>query len=199
MQPQRVETIDDLTAVWRLTHDGFARAGLIKPQSARVLVHYPHLDTRHGKLYPETVVHTLEQDDKLVGTVSVTLDGPAGLHTDGIFADETNAIRRECAPRGLCLASSWRIVTEVMSNEVRAILTLLEAGYQDCLERGIDVVLATFHPRHVSFYRRVWGFTKVAGPRPENVVGGSPAVLMRADLGSELKWKKFRKRLPGVQ
>ncbi len=175
---RKATTPADLQEVWRLTHDQYVRMGYAAPRPDGMLRHY-HLDG-----IPETAVWVAEDDDgSIVGTVSLTEDNPAGLHVDEDFKDVVDEIRRECAAGGLRLSASWRIATrENLRNELGTSMALVAAIVEEVLARPHHVTLYTFNPRHESFYRRMCGLEKIAGPRPSRSVKGAPGILMRGDI-----------------
>src|SRR5947209_3989524 len=66
-----IEGEAELDAVYRLTYDSFLERGYCAPRPDRRLIHYPHLDR-----LPETMICVAISEGQIVGTVSVTLDGP---------------------------------------------------------------------------------------------------------------------------
>ena len=179
---RKATTPEDLEAVWHLTHDEYVRMGYSAPRPDGMLRHY-HLDG-----IPQTTVWVAEDDQgQIVGTVSLTEDNPAGLHTDDDFKDVVNEIRRECQASGKRLAASWRIVTRAnLHNELGVIMGLVAAIMDEVVAYPDLVSLYTFNPRHERFYRRMCGFERIAGPRPSRAVKDAPGILMRGD------WEKIQ-------
>jgi UDP:flavonoid glycosyltransferase YjiC (YdhE family) len=176
------DSIEDLEAVWRLTHDEYVRMGYSAPRPDGMLRHY-HLDG-----IPQTTVWVAEDDRRqIVGTVSLTGDNPAGLHVDDDFKDVVDGIRRECRASGKRLAASWRIVTRAnLHNELGVIMGLVAAIMDEVVACPDLISLYTFNPRHEGFYRRMCGFELIAGPRPSRAVKDAPGILMRGD------WERIR-------
>jgi hypothetical protein len=169
-----------MEAVWRLTHDEYVKMGYAAPRPDRLLRHFD-LDG-----IDETAVWIAEEEDAIgtvLGTISVTVDGPAGLHVDEEFRDAADAVRKECRLTGKKLAAPWRIVTRSDHHGQLAIsMALINACVEHVVNQGLDVTLYTFNPRHEKFYKRMLGFETIAGPRPSPAVRNAPAVLMRGDL-----------------
>lgn len=167
-------TPEEMEAVYRMTHDAYVEMGFIRPRPGGKLVHYPHLD-----FIPETTVLLARLDGRIVGTNSLTLDGPVGLHVDEDFKAETDRIRAE----GRALAASYRINT---CPEVRLrnaiVLGLIRETVRRALACGVETCLFIFHKRHERVYRRLLNMRTVA-ERPEIAcVEHFPAVFMRCDF-----------------
>lgn len=59
----------------------------------------------------------------------------------------------------------------------------------------VDVALYTFNPKRESFYRRMLGLQKIAGPREGHSVKGAPAILMRGEMSDMLaRWERVMVR-----
>ena len=108
MEIRKVSTAEEMDEVYKLTHDQYVKEGYIAPQPDGRLRHYPHLDG-----IPETTVLIAVDEGRVVGTNTLTLDGPAGLHveSDSAFKTIASFYRIAAAASGTKLACSWRIVT----------------------------------------------------------------------------------------
>lgn len=165
----------DLDHVYRLTHDAYVALGYIAPRPDGRFRHYEAVDAA-----PENMVLVALEDGAVVGTVSVTLDGPAGLHVDHDFAGETAAVRAEGRPVGAC----WRIVTEPRHRASAALVMELIRATGDVFARcGVATALCTFAPRHERAYQRAIGLTTIARTDGVGEVR-TPAVLMRGDVAT---------------
>ena len=171
----------ELDETRRLVHDAYLASGLIGPQPGGRLIYYPHLDG-----IPETTILVAELNGVIVGTSTVTCDGPAGLHLDEEYPAELHRIRGEHRR----LASSWRLAVRWDSRMYRSIfLHLLRANVGCMKERGVETCLATVLPRIVPLYRRMLGL-RVVGPATSGQVCEADSlsmfrcqtVLMRGDL-----------------
>lgn len=168
----------EMNEVYRLTHDAYVEQGYIKPQPDGRLRHYTEVDAA-----PENMVLVALEDDAIVGTVSVTLDGPAGLHVDHDFRAECDAIRAE----GHTVGASWRIITEPGHRSSMAVVVELIRSTIDVLNRfEVETILCTFNPRHERVYQRLFGMSTVAHCTTVDEVA-SAAVLMRASIPIAVK------------
>lgn len=167
-----VASADEMEAVYRITHDAYVRQGYCVPQPDGRLVHYPHLDG-----IPETTVLVAVVDGLTVGTVSITMDGPTGLHADEEFKDVCDRIRSE----GRRLAACWRIATQPRCrSEAEIVLGLVREAEAVVLRKGADTCLLIVNPRHEGIYKKLLNMETVA--RKTETIGAlrnAPPVLMR--------------------
>jgi hypothetical protein len=165
----------ELDEVHRITHDTFVDEGYVTPRPDGRLRHYPHLDDAQ-----ETTVFVAVVRGAIAGTISYTLDGPAGLHVDGDFPEEVRRVRAE----GRRLAASWRIaVRRDVRRDRRVVLGLIEQALESAVRVGVETVLCTFNPRHERTYARLLRFERVALSAETRGLANAPAVLMRLELG----------------
>lgn len=175
-----IANAEELGEVYRMTHDAYVEMGFIDPRPGGRLVHYPHLDAA-----PETTVLVAVEAGRIVGTNSLTFDGPVGLHVDEDFKAQADALRAT----GRKLASSYRINTlhecRQRSDIVKA---LIRETVRAALAGGVETCLFIFHKRHERIYRKLLNMTTLA-ERPEIAcVRNFPAVLMRCDFEDLPGW-----------
>lgn len=170
-----------MAAVWKLAYDTYRAKDYCDSDKRGTLRHYRCLDCME-----ETKVFCLGREGVLEGTISVTVDGPRGLHTDFAFPLETTNVREECKANGWKLASCWRIAT-LPENRGQAgvLMALIGRTIEYGIEIGIQEALFTFNPRHEKIYKHLVGLWKIAGPRSDKSVH-APAVLMRGN------WKRIK-------
>jgi hypothetical protein len=167
---------DELNEVYRLTHDAYVERGYCSPQPDGRLIHYPHLDR-----IPQTTVAVALQGGRIVGTVSWTLDGPAGLHVDHDFKAECDAIRRS----GARIVAGWRIATRSDCRSERAVvMALIRESVRGHADLGATVSLFTFNPRHERIYQRILNMKTIGRSDSAQGLKNAPAVLMRLDRES---------------
>jgi hypothetical protein len=160
----------EIGEIWRLTHDEYAAKGYIPFHPSRLYSHYTHLEN-----IPETTQLVAFVDGDLAGTVTYTMDGPAGLHTDIDYSVETQAIRSI----GLPLACVWRIVTDSKFHGWHSVAqALMRETARQLIERGGPIALCTFHPNHAKYYSVRIGFRLVADRPESNGFSSAPSVLM---------------------
>lgn len=174
---REARTLDDLDEVHRITHDSIVSAGYMPPQRGERIVSYPMLDPS-----PLTTILVAEADEGIVGTNSLALDGPRGLHTDHHFQAETDAVRAE----GRRLVSSFRIATDPTwpaRSSLALVMDLVKWTYFLAIHRyGFETMLCTFNPKHEGVYEKLIGARTIAR---RSSLGDDPiaagAVLMRID------------------
>ena len=169
-----VQGPEELKAVYRMTHDAYVDMGFIRPRDDGMLIHYPHLDRIN-----ETTVLLALLDGRIVGTNSLTLDGPIGLHVDEDFGLETNHIRAD----GRTLAACYRMNTlpEVRLHNA-IVMSLIRETVWRALESDVQTCLFIFHKRHERVYQRLLNMKTVAERSEIACVENFPAVFMRCDL-----------------
>ena len=188
---RKASSLKDLKAVWKLTYDAYYAEGYTEAHAHGLLAHYPHLD-----VLPETTIFLAEDGSgSLLGTISYTDDGPGGLQVDGDFQDIVNQLRASCKSDELRLGCSWRVVTQQNARGgLRVFMKLLGKLTTHLEENEIDVLLCTFNPRHISFYKKIWDM-KVLARRQAHAVKNAPGVLMRGDLTQMVsQWKLLAAR-----
>lgn len=168
----------ELDAVHRITHDSIVAGGYMLAKPDRRLDSYPMLDAS-----PLTTVLVAVCDGTIIGTNSLTADGPLGLHTDLYFPAETNAVRRDRRR----LVSSFRIATAPTVQDRHGyalILDLVKWTLVVATEAyAFETMLCTFNPKHETVYRRMLAATTLA--HQAQVAHGdvnAGAVLMRIDI-----------------
>ena len=123
---------------------------------------------------------TLSAFDKehTVATITVGLDSPEGMYVAGLYADEVAKIRG--AGKKLCEFTKLAVAETVRSNPVLGAIFHIALIYAINIHRCTDLLIEV-NPRHVNFYRRMLGFTKVGVERLDPRVH-APAVLMHLGL-----------------
>lgn len=180
-------TYAKMRKVWRFVNSVYIDKGYISGDSDLELSHYPHLD-----LINQTTVFLLEDSEGTVGTISVTEDGPCGLHVDTAFRSMLFAVRDACSIDGTKLGESWRIVTRSNVRMYRQVLfSLINVAIQELIKRRLDTTLYSFHPRHENVHKKLLGFKKIDSIEHDSMVGNAPAVLMMGDLHTIIQyWSK---------
>ncbi len=174
---REAQTIRELDEVHRITHDSIVEAGYMPPQNGGRIISYPELDSS-----PRTTILVAMEGRRVIGTNSITADGPFGLHTDRHFRAETDVIRRE----GRRLVSSFRIATDPSWTGRRSF-----ALVQDLVKWSLvvaihkydfETILCTFNPKHETVYER-WLAARtvrvIEAMEDDRIAAG--AVMMRID------------------
>lgn len=169
------DTPEQLSDVRRLTYAAYLAVGLCEINPYKRLEHYPHLDN-----IAETTVVTAMVDDKLVGSITITVDGPAGLNVDEDFPDVMRRLREP----GRRMAAAWRIVTDPSyRGDRRLVMLLMRAGFEEAIARKADWLVCSVHPRRQKVHQRLGFFTVALGNC--RALNGAAAVLMMYDVGRD--------------
>lgn len=174
---RHVRSLRELDQVHRLTHESIVSGGYMAPQPGGRLISYPELD-----LSPRTSILIAVANRAVIGTNSITADGPLRLHTDRYFPRETEAVRSE----GRRLVSSFRIATDPAwrgDGGSRLVLDLVRWSLLVAIQRyRFETILCTFNPKHRRVYERLLGARTLAQlDRIEHAGIAAGAVLMRID------------------
>ena len=116
--------------------------------------------------------------EKPLGTVTIGVDAAAGLFVDDVNKREVDAVRA----KGRRVCELIRLAVDEVADSRRVLASLFEAIY--VLGRNIFDVTDVFvevNPRHVMFYRRIFGFVVAAETKVCPRVG-APSVLLRLDV-----------------
>ncbi len=176
----KLTNFNRLPEIGELVHDTLVESGHISSRYNKFVDLYPHLNK-----IPETTILIAELNGRIIGTNSMTLDNPKGLHTDKFFKEETDSFRKQKK----ILGSSWRIATahEYRKN-IRLFLDLIQNTFFLAKEMHIETCLFVFDKRHEEFYKKLIDAEtvaeKISNIEPEIDI---PMILMRTDTENSQK------------
>ena len=155
---------------YRLAAELYRQAGLAHPDSVALAVH-PY------DAWPQTLALLAEDEaGRDAATMTLVCDGQQGLPADAVFGDELRGLRRQ----GRRLAEGVRLAIrpEHLFSEhlFRGMLALLYL-YGTRVRAATDLIVE-INPRHVAYYRRLFGFQLLGPERPCPRVQGAPARLL---------------------
>lgn len=194
MNVRQAVSLKDFETVWRLTHDVYVREGYADPRPEGILRHYPRHD-----LIDETIVLMAESEPgTLLGSISLTVDGPRGLPMDEDFKDEIDRFRAHCSGEDKKLGAYWRFVAQhSLEHETSVALQLIGASVEFGRRVPLDEILYIVNPKHVGFYRRLLSLEPIGKTRGSHSVKGAPAVLLHGDRAHVLAaWARVQMRRP---
>ena len=143
----------ELDTVYRLHHDSWVGEGYLDARPDGRLVHHPELDANRN-----TVILVAIEDRSIVGTNSLTLDGPLGVPMDHGLCDEVDRIRAE----GHTVMASWRIATEpTCRNRMTVVLALIEETAKWLVASGGTTCIYLFSKCHERIYRKLISATTI--------------------------------------
>jgi N-acyl amino acid synthase FeeM len=124
---------------------------------------------------PNCVTFTATSHDRVIGTLSLTVDSSGGLAADETFRDELETFRNAPGAK-LCELTKFAFDTGSPARPRLAalfhIIFIYGSMHHDCTDLFIEV-----NPRHRRFYEVMLGFTSVGEPRTNRNVD-APAQLM---------------------
>nr|AAO64427.1 long chain N-acyltyrosine synthase [uncultured bacterium CSLF42] len=168
-----VEDLDEMKEVYRLTHTSYVSSGYSDCHPSNMLIHYPYFDH-----IPESTILIALMHGKIVGSVSLTIDGPNGLTVDEDFKEDCDKIRAEGKP----LATVWRLVVdESHRNQRTIVMNLINEIVHRLLKNKISNCLFAVNPKHANVYQRMLNMQVVATRTTTNGLCNAPAVLLRGD------------------
>jgi hypothetical protein len=164
----------ELRMVYQLVHDCYVGKGYARPQPDGLLIHYPEFD-----FLEETTVFVAVWKGEIVGTFSFTLDGSAGMSTDGDFQEECERIRLEKRR----LATGWRLAIKKSARSHRHIvMSLIKQTIRAALAADVTSWVISVNPEHENLYRRMLNMYVVGRKETTSGLTNAPAVLMRCDI-----------------
>lgn len=121
------------------------------------------------------VTFTATSDEDVIGTLTLTVDSPAGLAVDRTFKDELDVFRNAPGAK-LCELTKFAFDTSTPARPRLAalfhIIFIYGSMHYDCTDLFIEV-----NPRHCRFYEVMLGFQAVGTPKINESVN-APSHLM---------------------
>lgn len=127
----------------------------------------------------DSLTAAAKRHHKMIGTLSLWRDGPAGLQADEIYGDELNRLRR----RGDRLGEFGRLAMDSRTPALTLLLSMVgKVAAAGCDRWHLTDFIVECNPRHVGFYTRMLGFSAIGEKRNCSQVG-APAVLLHVAAG----------------
>lgn len=101
-------------------------------------------------------------EGKVVGTISLVLDGPMGLPMEEFCGEEIAKLRSE----GRKLAEVVALALDPEYTKYKVFLHLFKLLFQFALMKGVTDLCCSVTERHISFYRKVCLFEPIGELRP---------------------------------
>lgn len=118
------------------------------------------------------------EEEAIIGTITVSIDGPKRLSADEAFAPEVELLRSQ----GRRLCEFTKLAVDPTVGTKRVLASLFHVAYIVAHRiRGYDMLLIEVNPRHVRYYERMLGFTVLSEERMNRSVN-APAVLLCAEF-----------------
>lgn len=173
---------EDRLACWRLVYSEYLRKGYVRVQDNE------YRYSLHDAL-PDAATFMVETQGNLAGTVTVYPDSPLGLPADEIYQKELDGLRRA----GRTPMEIGRLTIAPQHKNERSILLNLNDApllYARRCRKASDVVI-TVNPSHVKYYERALLFERMGGEKALGSVCEAPAVLLRLDMGLEMRARRW--------
>ncbi len=154
-----------------------------------------HAVSRYDR-HPETFTLLAEDPEgNVAGTVTVVCDSQDQLPCDEVFSEDLKELRGQ----GKRLVEVTRLALSPELAHPQTVLSMLfnliYIGARHI--RGADTFVVEVNPRHVAYYRRLFGFGVLSAPRPCPRVQGEAAVLLSLNLVfSELERDQVQRTCP---
>lgn len=167
-------TPDELEACYRLLHDAYVGAGLMRPDPSGLRLTIYHA-------LPTTTTLCALIDGQVVGTVSLIGESAFGFPLQRVFdLSPVRARRGRLAEvSALAVAPAWR------GNGGAVLFALLKYVFA-CCTQCLDIrhLVAAVHPGHVEMYESLLFFRRLTGRVVEryDYVNGAPAIGLALDL-----------------
>ena len=114
------------------------------------------------------------EEDAIIGTITVSFDGPKRLSADDAFADEVETLRGQ----GRRLCEFTKLAVDPTVGTKRVLAALFHVAYIVAHRiRGHDMLLIEVNPRHVRYYERMLGFTIMSEERMNRTVNAAAVLL----------------------
>lgn len=143
----------------------------------------------------DSLTGVAKRHQKIIGTLSVWRDGPAGLQADEIYAEELSRLRA----RGERIGEIGRLAMDSKTPALTLLLSLVGKVVGAARERWhLTHLVIECNPRHVGFYTRALGFSVIGGKR-ECALVSAPAVLLHVSAGHLLHVTHQFGRVPRIK
>jgi hypothetical protein len=178
---RKISTLHDLRKVYKLAHDVYCLSGIANPSADGLMIHHPGQD-----VVPQTHIFVAEEDNRMIGTISLSIDNQFGLMVDSGFKPIIDQYRSQYRAVG----SIWRfaVLPQYQSN-LNVMRKLIGITSLCLIWYKVDVSFITLSPDHVSFYKRVMMLDVVAE-------GTDPNPLIKPDCASVVLMKLHTEKLP---
>lgn len=148
-------TVDDYEGAFRLVQATYVAIGIENVLSSTLRITPQHV-------LPEAYVLLVEERGQLVGTMSLTLDSPAGFPLDQDYPEQLNALRAQGAR--LCEVGSLAVVQRCRHAGVTNLLNL--AGYLVVTQKlKASHVVMGVNPKATEHYRAMYDFHPLGGAK----------------------------------
>ncbi|MBI4376452.1 MAG: hypothetical protein HY549_08380 [Elusimicrobia bacterium] len=173
MEFKIAETNEEREQAYRIVHDNYVELGYMRP-------HFSGLRFTAYDAQPQTILFIAKAQGQVLMTMSLVMDGPAGLPLERIFKKEVYALKQRT--RRLAEVTALAHCRRDKRRGVELFLSLSRLTVSVGLREGIDDFLITVNPRHRDIYPKLMQFTPFGSERCYEVMEKNPAIAYRLDL-----------------
>lgn len=176
------KTVDDYEGAFRLVQAAYISKGIEQALSDTVRISPQHV-------LPESYVLLAEEGDRLVGTMTVTIDSAALVPLDKDYPAELAALRAH--GHRLAELGSLAVVDRCHRLGVTALMNMAAIQIATRIHDATHLV-AGVNPEAIGHYQVVYGFDRLLGAQKAHAQLRAPVVGMACDLAkAELHFRKY--------
>ena len=148
-------TREDVETALRLVHDRYVATGMTAPHPSGMRISAYHRA-------PTTKIIAVKDGARVVGTMAMVLDSPAGLPVDAVAKAELDALRS----RGAVLMEGSGIGVADGYKGLPVMMGMFKMLFGYARARQVTDIVCGAMPHHVAFYRRKILFRSLGKMRP---------------------------------
>ena len=134
-----------LEEVYRLAQSGLEAIGDVNPDLNDSAAENPYFD-----VLDETLIITAEVNQKIIGTMSCTIDSQHGMPLDRFFPKEISKNRE----MGLSMLCAWRFAISPEYQSMRLSTRIMQEAVKQAFINGCDLGIFYFNSRFDRYYQR---------------------------------------------
>lgn len=169
-----VTNIQSLQWAWRLVYRQYVDIKIID-ENPYELWAFPHYFSEYARTWVGSV------EENITCTISCVLDTENGLPLDSYYNVELNDLRQ----RGAKLAEIGLLADSNENTNPSTLLDLQRQALQFGLHAGHAEFVIGVHPRHVRYYRTLFGFEPIGEEKQYVHLNDAPVVLLHMSLLNE--------------
>jgi hypothetical protein len=171
---RKISTLQDLYKVYQLVHDSYCQSGIANPSPDGFMIHHPKQD-----VVPQTHIFVAEIENKMIGTISFSIDNQFGLMVDEGFKHIIDGYRQQY--KEICCIWRFAVLHPYKSN-LSIMRKLIITTIQCVFHHEMKVSFITLGPNQESFYKNSLMMEVIAegiDPNPFIKPDSANVILMR--------------------
>ncbi len=142
-------------------------------------------ETQHFKKFgslPQTTVFVAIENDRVIGSVSMTIDSEKGLPYDEDFREQIDEVRY-INGRPQRVAAVWRLVIDdEYQKNIKILLLLIQAVIRKFRKEKVEVGLFGVHPKRKPVYTKLFRMRELGYSPGTTGLANAPSVLLSAEV-----------------